>query len=256
MLLARLGTIGAGITALVLLAVPVLIKSPTRVGPTPVIVELFTSQGCSSCPPADALLAQLAARGDVIALSFHVTYWDHQGWRDPFSNEVFTHRQGAYAHAFKLPSLYTPQMVVGGRREFVGSDRTAAADAIRDALTRPATASVSVSATAAGATITTHVHVEHATPDAVLFVAWADAERASAPNAGENDGMRLHHVDVVRSLERVPLKAGRYDGVVTLTRPEAVAGAVVAWVQRGAGSPAEPGSGDVLGAQRALVPAR
>jgi hypothetical protein len=100
------------------------------------------------------------------------------------------------------------------------------------------------------------VHVEHATPDAVLFVAWADAERASAPKGGENDGARLRHVDVVRSLERVALKAGRYDGVVTLERPEAVAGAVVAWVQRSGGTPAEPGSGDVLGAHRALVPAR
>jgi hypothetical protein len=220
------------------------------------LVELFTSEGCSSCPPADALLVQLATRGDVIALSFHVTYWDRLGWRDPFSNETFTRRQGAYAHAFGLESLYTPQMVIDGRTQFVGSNRTAAADAIRDALMRPPGAGVSVRTRADGAAVAATVHVERATPDAVLFVAWADAERKSAPDRGENDGAHLRHVDVVRVLERVPLQGGRYDGVVHLTRPDAVAGSVVAWVQRGGGTPAEPGSGEVLGAQRALVPAR
>jgi hypothetical protein len=233
-------------------------KAPTPMSATTyrpfALVELFTSEGCSSCPPADALLAQLSARDDVLALSFHVTYWDRLGWRDPFSNETFTRRQGAYARAFKLESLYTPQMVVDGRRQFVGSNRAAATDAIRDALARPAGAGVSVSTRADGASIAATVHVEHATPDAVLFVAWADAERKSAPDRGENDGAHLRHVDVVRVLERVDLHGGRYDGVVRLTRPEAVAGSVVAWVQRG--TAAEPGSGDVLGAQRALVPAR
>jgi hypothetical protein len=212
------------------------------------LVELFTSEGCSSCPPADALLAQLSARGDVLALSFHVTYWDHLGWRDPFSNETFTRRQGAYVHAFGLESLYTPQMVVDGRRQFVGSDRTAATDAIRDALARPLSADVSLSTHAAGASIAATVRVEHAAPDAVLFVAWADAERSSLPDRGENGGAHLRHVDVVRDLERVALHGGRYEGVVKLTRPQAVAGSVVAWVQRGE-------SGEVLGAQRAGVPA-
>jgi hypothetical protein len=216
--------------------------------PSPVLVELFTSEGCSSCPPADALLAQLSTRSDVLALSFHVTYWDHLGWRDPFSNETFTRRQDAYVHAFGLESLYTPQMVVGGRRQFVGSDRTAATDAIRDALARPLSADVSLSTHAAGASIAATVRVEHAAPEAVLFVAWADAERTSAPDRGENGGAHLRHVDVVRDLERLALHGGRYDGVVHLTRPQVIAGSVVAWVQRGE-------SGEVLGAQRAHVPA-
>jgi hypothetical protein len=212
------------------------------------LVELFTSEGCSSCPPADALLAQLAARSDVLALSFHVTYWDRLGWRDPYSAEDFTGRQRAYAHAFGLESLYTPQMVIDGRQQFVGSNRTAAADAIRAALSRPAGADVSVSTHASGASIAATVRVEHAAADAVLFVAWVDAERTSAPDRGENDGAHLRHVDVVRDLERVALHGGRYEGVVKLTRPQAVAGSVVAWVQRGE-------SGEVLGAQRASVPA-
>jgi len=220
---------------------------PDRV---PVVVELFTSEGCSSCPPADALLAQLAARGDVIALSFHVTYWDQLGWRDPWSAETFTRRQSAYTHAFGLASLYTPQMVVDGHKPFVGSNRTAAADAIRDALARVPGARLSLSTRATGASIAATVHVQGAPEDAVLFVAWADAERSSAPNSGENGGAHLKHVDVVRVLEHVALRGGRYDDVVHLTRPEAVAGSVVAWVQRGGGS------GDVLGAQRVQVPAR
>ena len=231
-----------------------------RLGPAPVVVELFTSQGCSSCPPADHIVSEIAhdqsLMGRVIPLTFHVDYWDRLGWRDPFSAETFTRRQGAYAHAFKLESLYTPQMVVDGRRQFVGSNRTAAADAIRDALARPPGAELSVSTRAAGTSIDATVHVHGATPDAVLFVAWTDAERTSAPDRGENGGAHLRHVDVVRALERVELHGGRYDGVVHLARPEAVAGSVVAWVQRAGGTRAEPGSGDVLCARRADVPSR
>jgi hypothetical protein len=220
------------------------------------LVELFTSEGCSSCPPADALLAQLSSRDDVLALSFHVTYWDRLGWRDPFSNETFTRRQSDYAHAFGLQSLYTPQMVVDGRTQFVGSNRAAAGDAIRDALERSHGTEISMSTRASRTSITATLRVEHGPPNAVLFVAWADAERTSTPDRGENDGARLRHVGVVRDLERVALRGGRFEGVVHLTRPEAVAGSVVAWVQRDGGAAAEPGSGDVLGAQRAFVPAR
>src|SRR5262245_19078461 len=96
-------------------AAPIAPPAPSRFA----LVELFTSEGCSSCPPADALLARLAAdaarSGEPIAtLSFHVTYWDQLGWKDRFSDEAFTRRQGAYRRRFALASLYTPQMVVGG----------------------------------------------------------------------------------------------------------------------------------------------
>ena len=213
------------------------------------LVELYTSEGCSSCPPADALLAELSAHGDVVALSFHVTYWDRLGWRDPFSDSTSTARQHAYAERFKLGSLYTPQMVVGGRKQFVGSDRAAAAEAIRGALSRPENAEMLLGTRVDGSSVMATVRVENAARDAVLFVAWADAERTSSPDRGENHGARLRHVAVVRELERIALQGGRYDGVVRLTRPERVAGAVVAWVQRG-------DSGDVLAARREQVPAR
>jgi hypothetical protein len=110
--------------------------------PATIIVELFTSEGCSSCPPADALLRQLAdtqpiAGAQVIALGEHVDYWDQQGWKDRFSSAALTQRQQTYAQAFRVESIYTPQMVVDGRAQLVGSDAASARRAIGQALSAP-----------------------------------------------------------------------------------------------------------------------
>jgi hypothetical protein len=110
-----------------------LMSAPASADTRPVVVELFTSQSCSSCPPADALLAELARRDDVIALGFHISYWNGPGWRDPFSSQSSTDRQRAYARLFALGQVYTPQMVVDGAREMVGSDRRQVLTAVRDA---------------------------------------------------------------------------------------------------------------------------
>ena len=91
--------------------------------PAPVLVELFTSQGCSSCPPADALLAELAQDPDVLPLAFHVTYWDRLGWTDGFADLRFDQRQRAYANVLGVPRIYTPQAVVAGELDVVGSSR-------------------------------------------------------------------------------------------------------------------------------------
>src|SRR5436190_20900837 len=102
-------------------------------GERPTVVELFTSQGCSSCPPADALLAQLAGRPDLLALSFHVDYWDRLGWKDPFSSAAATQRQHRYAELLGLATVYTPQMVVDGKWQAVGSDRSDVEQALSSA---------------------------------------------------------------------------------------------------------------------------
>src|SRR5262249_1393689 len=91
----------------------------------PVVVELFTSQGCNSCPPADALLGKLARRKDVLPLAFHVDYWDYIGWKDPFASKEGTERQYNYGRALGLNMVYTPQMVIDGSQDAVGSDEGA-----------------------------------------------------------------------------------------------------------------------------------
>jgi hypothetical protein len=101
--------------------------------PRPVVVELFTSQGCSSCPPADALLTELARNPNILPLAFHVTYWNNLGWRDPFSLEAATDRQRAYQRSLHTDTIYTPQMVIEGQADIVGSDRASVATAIAHA---------------------------------------------------------------------------------------------------------------------------
>jgi len=118
----------AHVTALLWLGA--LVTSPAAAETRPPVVELFTSQGCSSCPPADALLGELARRGDVIALGFHIDYWDKLGWKDPLSTPQSTERQRRYARLFGTPT-YTPQLVIDGTREMVGSQRETVLAALR-----------------------------------------------------------------------------------------------------------------------------
>src|SRR6185436_3907942 len=117
-------------------------------GTQPVLVELFTSQGCSSCPPADELLRRIARdpalRGRVIPLAYHVDYWDHLGWRDPFSSREWSLRQGEYVRAMRLGSSYTPQVVINGARQMVGSSTSQIYRAIEDESRRAPEGSVSV----------------------------------------------------------------------------------------------------------------
>ncbi|HUK62972.1 MAG TPA: DUF1223 domain-containing protein, partial [Dongiaceae bacterium] len=204
------------------------------------VVELFTSEGCSSCPPADALLAELSARDDVLALSFHVTYWDHLGWRDRFSSPAYTARQDAYAHRFGLASLYTPQMVVNGERQFVGSDESAAHAAIRDGLARTDALPITLRTRADGPEVVVDCTAPGAPADARLEVAWVDERATSSPDRGENGGRTLHHVHVARDLRRVALDQ-RHHGGARLRPPDAGPGRVIAWLEAANG-------GRVLGA--------
>lgn len=190
---------------------------------TPVVVELFTSEGCSDCPPADALLAELSkaqpvAGAMVIALEQHVDYWDHQGWRDPFSSAKFTERQNSYATVFHNASIYTPQMVVDGRVEFVGShDRKARQTIAESAKTAKTEISVRMAGDAADAPeIPLGVHVDKISgvtdgDAAEIFLAITESGLHSDIARGENAGRKLDHFGVVRSLERIGTKEKAWD---------------------------------------------
>src|SRR6185295_11965757 len=145
----RLALIIAAVALLATLALT-MHGAPPNLGPAPVVVELFTSQGCSSCPPADALIHDIAndpaMRGRVIPLAFHVDYWDSLGWRDPFSSAEWSQRQTRYARTMHLSSAYTPQAVVNGSREFIGSNRTALSAALEKASNEKPLADVTLTA--------------------------------------------------------------------------------------------------------------
>jgi hypothetical protein len=177
-----------------------------KAGQRPIVVELFTSEGCSSCPPADALLAQLAERSDLLALSFHIDYWDRLGWKDPFSSAAATARQERYARLLGLATVYTPQIVVDGRFDAVGSKATAVAGAIAAAQRDPAGASMTLSLIDGAARIALGAAAE-TSPASVLLIGF-DRRAVSSVARGENAGRTLAHADVVRGFERVGAYAG------------------------------------------------
>ena len=239
--------------AVALMTVPLLGAGDTA---HPVLAELFTSEGCSSCPPADALLDKLdknqpVAGAMVVVLSEHVDYWNGAGWKDPFSSAAFTTRQNAYAKRLKPGDVYTPQLVIDGSEEMVGSNAAAVQTAIARSATRPKAAVQIISATKKGAEAIIEVQAEPL-PSAVqfgkadLWVAVAGERYTSQVRRGENSGRTLSHVAVVREFRNagqltktaglhrtvtIPLGAGASDGPIR----------IVAFVQ-------QPGQGAVAGA--------
>lgn len=208
-----------------------------RPEPTPfALVELFTSEGCSSCPPADALLAQAGLAGDrrgerVLPLSFHVDYWNGLGWRDPYSDAAYTARQHDYARALRA-NVYTPQAVVNGRAAFVGSDRAALAASVAAALAEDAEIGVGVTAEIVGEEVAVTYRLSKPAPGAVLRLALTESALASAVLRGENGGRILRHDHVVRLLRTV--EAPPEAGAETFARPPEMRpehAAVVAFLQ-------------------------
>ncbi len=218
------------------------------------VVELFTSEGCSSCPPADALLASLAADPRVLALSFHVDYWDELGWPDPFASPASTSRQRAYAASLGARGLYTPQLVVGGADAFVGSDRGRATAGVASALAHAPAVHVTLSVRAdTEAALTIGTRADGAPDGSLALVALVQRAATSQVRAGENAGRTLHHVNVVRTFATRPLGGG--SSRVSLELPRSLRRAdaeVVAFVQAPYSS---SGGMPVLGAARAPVPA-
>jgi hypothetical protein len=176
---------------------------------TPVLVELFTSEGCSSCPPADALLRRLGRTqpvhgADVIVLEEHVDYWDRLGWKDPFSSEEVTARQSEYGEAFGGRQVYTPQMVVDGHAEFVGSSEGEALRVIRTAVgtPKPAVHLTWTDGGKLGIQIEPLTDATHGDPSQV-YLAVIENMLHSDVKRGENAGRALEHDGVVRQLTAV-----------------------------------------------------
>lgn len=231
--------------------------APPQGSSSPVLVELFTSEGCSSCPPADALLQQLdrtqpVAGAQLIVLSEHVDYWNHIGWTDPYSSRFFSDRQSAYSDRFGLNSVYTPQMVVDGTTEFVGNDSRLASQAVQKSLAVQKIP-VRISGISLDGTKALRAHVEAGglpetskarKADVYLVVALNHAE--SQVLRGENSGHRLTHVGVVQSLTKIgslePGKNFSQDARVKLdSRTDLTNLRVIAFVQ-------QAGQRQVLGA--------
>ena len=179
----------------------------------PVLVELFTSEGCSSCPPADRLLerfdGQPVQSAELIVLSEHVDYWNHIGWKDPYSAPLYSNRQKAYGDRFRLDSVYTPQMVIDGNNQFVGSDAASASKAIEDSLRAPKLR-LDISLIPANNGSGSQLKIETGTLEplfgirgADVYIAYALNHAESQVSAGENSGHKLTHVSVVTRLNRI-----------------------------------------------------
>jgi len=173
----------------------------------PVVVELFTSQGCSSCPPADALLAEVAGRSDVIALALHVDYWDYIGWKDEFASPEFTKRQKQYAYAAGSRSIYTPQMIVGGKDHVVGYKPMKLAELMtaHKAKANPVDLDISRS----GDRVTIKASAGRAVGDTVIRLAVVSDSQSVAIKRGENAGRTIEYHNIVRDMSDLAAWNGR-----------------------------------------------
>ncbi len=227
--------------------------------PKVVLVELFTSEGCSSCPPADALLKQVngmkTSSGQlIVGISEHVTYWNSLGWADPFSSNAYTDRQNAYGTSFGLDSVYTPQMVVNGRQQFVGSDKVRLERAIRaeQDQVQPVTLHIlDASLQGSGVKLKFSASSEKAFYGADIIAVLADDADQSSVSRGENSGRNLTHVSVARSITRVAKLQATADGSAELPIPASFNGKgghhVILFAQA-------RGNGRVLGADTKAIP--
>lgn len=172
------------------------------------LLELFTSEGCSSCPPADRLLPQLATiDANIIPLSFHVDYWNNLGWKDPFSNSEFSQRQQNYRRRFNLESIYTPQLVINGEYELVGSNRSAAEVGIKKLLKENAIVKITIDEVKKeNNKLSVNCHLEGDWRKSDLLAAIVQRHAEMNVKAGENHGATLSHTNVVRTFLGQPAK--------------------------------------------------
>jgi hypothetical protein len=216
------------------------------------VVELYTSEGCSSCPPADELVARIekeSAGKPVYILAYHVDYWNRLGWKDQFSSADFSKRQNDYANYLNLSSVYTPQVIVNGKTEFVASQEGTLRNAIRAGLQKTPTAQLELNV--AGITqnqAALKYRTDGDDKNSLLQVAVLQKQAVSKVERGENSGRTLSHVQIVRKLQTVALTGN--SGTVNVSLPhgfDAQNWEIVAFLQNKA-------NGSITGASRATMP--
>jgi hypothetical protein len=170
------------------------------------VVELFTSEGCSSCPPADDAAIKLAAEfpDRVYFLGFHVDYWDYIGWKDEYAKASYTERQRQYGEAFHLSSIYTPQAIVNGKKELVGSKENQLRAIIKEQLNESSSANIELEGKAGEKNITASYTVTN-TGKSVLHIALVQLKAVTNVKRGENGGHKLNHINIVRDFKTIEL---------------------------------------------------
>lgn len=179
------------------------------------VVELFTSQGCSSCPPADEILRGLSKKDNVFPLSFHVTYWNRLGWKDSFSQKIFDERQYEYGSRFALNGVYTPQVVINGKAEMVGSRETQIGKKIDEMLTNSSPFSITLSKKIKDKSLIINYKINKLAKDYDLNIALVESGIATKIQHGENEGRTLKHDNVVRYFRTLKMSENT-EGVVEL----------------------------------------
>jgi hypothetical protein len=238
----------AGLVLLALMVAPIGLQ-----GQKTVLVELFTSEGCSSCPPADALLRQVngsqtSAGQLIVGISEHVTYWNHLGWSDPYSSSTYTDRQDAYSQRFHLEGVYTPQMVINGAEQIVGSDRAALLRAVMTEEAHPSQMTLrilSVEAGRGGWNVHFSAGGELPAHGVDVIAVLADDSDQSNVLHGENSGRTLAHVAVARSISKIAKLQTAGEGTAQIPIPSSFQASpghhLILFAQT-------PGNGRVLGA--------
>lgn len=186
------------------------------------LLELYTSEGCSSCPPADELLGKIQNElkdKNVYVLSYHVDYWDKQGWKDIFSNADFTKRQYDYAKYMEKDPIYTPQVIINGKIDYVGSQETSLRNGIKSALSKPVSTNLSLEASQNANSLSVNYNVESTSKNSRLLIAVVQKEAKSNVKRGENAHRVLSHYQIVRNLQSVNLNKAK-KGTALVHLPE------------------------------------
>lgn len=189
------------------------------------VVELFTSEGCSSCPPADELVAKIEKESQnqpVYILAYHVDYWDRLGWKDPFSDSKFSARQNQYANWLNLSSVYTPQIVLNGSQEFIGSEESTLRESIVKARSKSIKNDLQLKlSTSDIKSLDLNYHTGENTKNHSLFIALVNPKASIQVLKGENKGRMLSHVQIVTKMENINLD-GKTTGSVNISLPKAI----------------------------------